>query len=391
MHGFLLLLCLFSDSFAVSVSFILNIDHGLFLRACCVFTFIYSIYLVVSTRNEIAAPKTMTIFFASFFIAVCVLISMFFTELKYGYTHKFFDSLVLSFGSKALVAPFFALAWNKHDFNESVKKWIPPFVVLLTLSMLFSIARMGNNSFQDLEIGYQLLSYTASFSIGLLFVFINSLAPNNFFNLIHKILAVILVLLNLFVLINGGGKGALVVVIVLFLCAFGKNLNIKWLLIAFSIILFFSLNFSSILNKLSMFSGGGRLISMLMSNDVSQVTSGRNYIYNNAVNLLFDHYFLGNGTGSVLYDLDYFAHNMFLDILLDWGFVGFLFCAGIFFVVIKKSLLHLNDKKAFFLFTIFLMSFVKLMFSGSFYENFGIWFSTIAILGYENERPKGTS
>ena len=106
---------------------------------------------------------------------------------------------------------------------------------------------------------------------------------------------------------------------------------------------------------------------------------------------LFDHYFLGNGTGSVLYDLDYFAPNMFLDILLDWGFVGFLFCAGIFFVVIKKSLLHLNDKKAFFLFTIFLMSFVKLMFSGSFYENFGIWFSTIAILGYENERPKGTS
>lgn len=380
MHGLLILLCLFSESFAAILSYATGFDHSLLLRICCAFTFFYSVFVFLMVRNNPASPKTIHVFFVSFFIVCMVLLSMFVTELKYGYTQRFFDGMVLSFGSKVLVAPFFAMAWNKHNFYNSVVRWILPFTAFFTFFMLVAVFRLGNQAYMNLEIGYQILSYAASFSIGLLFIYMKSNVQGGLFCYTSKGLSIVLIILNIYILLSGGGKGAFVMVIALFFLNFYKQIKIRNLLILFVLFFIGLINSSYISNLLAKNSGSGRILVLFSSSDISEISSGRNNIYNEALELIIDRCFLGNGTGSVLYDIGYYAHNMFLDILLDWGFIGLILCVLVLFQVCRKYFIMKNDEKVFFLFSIFLMSFIHLMFSGSFYTNLGIWFSVIAIL-----------
>lgn len=383
MHGLLFLTCIFSESFAAIASFAFDVDHGFLLRICCVLTFVYSIYMGVLTRNDIVSNRTQNVFWISFALAASIMLSMFVMDLFHDNQHPEYRGMVLSFGSKALVAPFLALAWNKRNYLNEIVKWIIPFTLIFTFIMLDAIKQLGFNPYMQLGIGYQTLSYAAAFSIGLLFYYLNQVK-----NKLMRGVSFILICLNVFILLSGGGKGAFVLVCVLFVLNFYSLLKKKGVILFIGIGLLLSVANRYVVNLLSQLSGGERILALFLSNDVGEISSGREELYRRSIDLIYERIFLGGGPGSVLYDVGIYAHNIFLDIMIDWGFVGLFFSVGIFCVIIKKFFSIKNEPNIFFLFVIFLMHFVQLMFSGTFYASFGIWFSSIAILGFDKGCPR---
>lgn len=384
MHGLLILICIFCDVFASIVSFALGMNLSITLYTISAFTFLYSLYLAFSTRYITASSKTMTVFWISLFFVLCVMLSMFVTKLYYDKPSKLFDGMILSFGSKCLMTPFFALAWNKKDFLNSVVKWIAPYTSFVTICSMIAVIRIAGKSIIDLEIGRQLLSYGGAFSVGLL-LFLLQYQNECVKESIKKYIVFVLIIFNIYIVFAGGGKGAFVLACLLFLLHFYSRIKMKVLIlfIIFGFILkFFETFFIDIISQIP---GGMRILDLFISDDLNQITTGRDVLYAKALDVLFDRCFLGGGPGSTIYDVGYFSHNIFLDILLDWGFIGCSFFLVVVVIVCKKSYELFEHSNIRFLFTIFFCQFILLMFSGSFYSYFGFWYSIIAILGYSKE------
>ena len=396
MNGLFILICLFSFNFSSVLSYATGLDNGLILRFCCVFTFLYSIFVCFKTASINISSKSMNVFWISLFFTTFVLISFFFTKLKYGYDDKVFEGTLLSFGSKCFVAPFFALAWIKRDYLESVIKSIVPYVTFVSFFQYLAVQKLGTSAYMHLEIGYQTLSYTAAFSIGLLLFFIeeylrtNKVASNG----VQKVfffLSFLLIFLNIYILISGGGKGAFVLTILEFVFVFYSRLKKSGTILFLLLMVTLILIRDNLINMISTLSGGGRILSLFFSSDISEITSGRDNLYADAIQTILNSYCLGGGTGSVIYKIGYYAHNLFLDILIDWGWIGLVPVLFIIGFVIRKFWMWKSDRIIYFTFLLFMMSFVMLIFSGSFYCDFNIWFSTIAILGYEKGMTKDIS
>lgn len=306
---------------------------------------------------------------------------MFITELYYDISDKLFSGMILSFGSKGLVAPLLAMSWNKRNYVDSVIRWIVPFTFFTTIGSLFAIRQLGNQSYLYIEIGRQLMSYGGAISIGLLLFYLRYSSVGVAMS-IAKLIAFVLIALNIFILFFGGGKGAFVLACLLFLVNFYARLKKKIFVLLLALFAGLIVGGSYLTNFISQSLGGKRILALFFSNSVEEISSGRNELYEKALSVARDRYFLGGGTGSVINDVGFYSHNIFLDILLDWGFIALILSLCLVFIVCRKSLFMQNDKNIFFLFLVFLTQFILLLFSSSLYLNFGIWFSSIAILSY---------
>lgn len=385
MHGLFILICIFSELFSEVLAYALGIDLGICLRVLCIFVFCFSIHLVILTRKEFTSKRALNTFWISFFVVLLILLSMYIFYTAHDFHHRIHRGMILSFGSKVIVAPFMALSWNKRNFIKEILYGIIPFVCFFTAFSYHAVVKLESQFYTELAICYQSLSYAAAYSIGLLFFFINN------YNQKQKwlnFLLFILIVVNLYILFSGGGKGAFVLICVLFVCFFYNILKKKVVFLLIGIVFLCVWGEQTIVNYVGQFVGGDRILALFLSNNVEYVTSGRNALYIKGINTLFDRYFLGGGPGSVLYDIGYFSHNIFLDILIDWGFVFFFLCLFIIFIVLKKCFKNWHDVSISFLFLIFLGQFIMLFFSGSFYESFGLWFSIIAILMYEKNENR---
>ena len=383
MHGLFILICIFSDLFSEVLAYALDVDLGFLLRVSCIFVICFSIYLALLTINDFASNKTLNTFWVSLFVVLSILLLMYIFYIAHDFHHRLHSGMILSFGSKVFAAPFIALSWNKRNFIREILHWIIPFVCFFTFFLYLAVIRLGNNSYSELAIGYQSLSYAAAYSIGLLFFFIKNYEIKKSW---LKFFLLSLVIINLFVLFSGGGKGAFVLLCILLVCFFYTHLKKKITFLFMGFALFIAFEKQIAINFIGQFAGGNRILALFLSNDVDKITSGRNSLYEKGINTLLDRYFMGGGPGSVLYDVGFYSHNIFLDILIDWGFVFFSFCLLIIFIAVKKSFKNWNNESISFLFLIFLGQFIMLFFSGSFYESFGLWFSIIAILMYENNK-----
>ena len=384
MHGLLILICIFCDAFASIISFALGTNLSITLYTISAFTFLYSLYLAFSTRYITASSKTMTVFWISLFFVLCVMLSMFVTKLYYDKPSKLFDSMILSFGSKCLMTPFFAIAWNKKDFFYSVVKWIIPYTSFATVCSMIAVIRLAGKSIMDFEIGRQLLSYGGAFSVGLL-LFLLQYQNECVKESIKKYIVFILIIFNIYIVFAGGGKGAFVLTCLLFLLYFYSRIKAKVALLIVTFLGALKIFESFFIDIILQTPGGMRILTLFISDDLNQITTGRDRLYAKAVDVILDRCFLGGGPGSAIYDVGYFSHNIFLDILLDWGFIGCVFFLVVIVVVCRKSFALFENPNIRFLFTIFFCQFILLMFSGSFYSYFGFWFSIIAILGYSKE------
>lgn len=383
MHGLFILICIYSDFFSMVLASALGIELSFLLRITCTFVFVYSIYLAFSTRCDFASNRTLNIFWLSLFVVLSILLSMYITYITHDFPHPLHSGMILSFGSKVIAATLVALSWNKRNFIKDVLHWIVPFVCLFTIFLYIAAIKIRNSFYSESVFNYQSLSYAAAYSIGLLFFFIKNykkecrwLAP----------LLLMLVGTNVFILFTGGGKGAFVLFCILFFLFFYDVLKGKTFLLFGVVACFIFFEKQIVVNFIEQFTGGNRILVLFFSDDIGKITSGRDSLYIKAINILLDRCFLGSGPGSVLYDVGFFCHNIFLDILIDWGFMFFFVFLIIIFVVLRKCFMNSQKASMSFLLLVFLGQFIMSLFSGSFYYSFDLWFSIIAVLMYENNK-----
>lgn len=157
----------------------------------------------------------------------------------------------------------------------------------------------------------------------------------------------------------------------------GKNSIKKTIIYFFLIILLlFGLIFykeillliNNILIKYNIYS---RTINLLLNENVH--LSGREYLYTGAIELISKHPIIGIGIAGDRYYLGGYVHNLFLEILLDFGgFFGSLICF-ILIIIFMESNFFINKKTANIISIFFCLSVVPLLVSGSYLMDAWFW------------------
>lgn len=102
--------------------------------------------------------------------------------------------------------------------------------------------------------------------------------------------------------------------------------------------------------------------------------SNREYIYNYAIELILEHPILGVGIAGDRYFLGTYAHNLFLEIILDYGVIFGSIISVILICFFIKSIFLLPQNKSFdFIKIIFCIGIVPLMISSSYLADAWFW------------------
>ena len=130
-------------------------------------------------------------------------------------------------------------------------------------------------------------------------------------------------------------------------------------------ILFF---INSILESIDIYS---RTIYVLLNHFTH--LSGRDELYKNAFRLIKENPILGIGIAGDRYYLDMYVHNLFLEIMLDYGVIIGLSIIVILLSIIIKSIFLIEKEKSNILLIFFCLSIVPLMVSGTYLNESWFW------------------
>ena len=143
----------------------------------------------------------------------------------------------------------------------------------------------------------------------------------------------------------------------------------------------------SILNMFGIFSYSLRRIQLsLMQGDWSYMFSGRLEIWKLAEGMIKENYLIGSGTGAFQAKYAYYSHNLYYDIMVQYGVFGMIGLIGL----IIKSFIKMLKQQNFYsvLLGVFLFSlwFPKLFFSLYIFKDIGIWcFLSYGFLSFNNK------
>ena len=187
--------------------------------------------------------------------------------------------------------------------------------------------------------------------------------------------------LQLYMCIATGGRGALVLGVAMTLYYGIKNLNSKTLfqyiilgvfaMIVMSVFFFGDARIEHGLNRLLGFFGD--------TDAVSDDNRWERWSY--AWESFKASPLLGHGIGSVFYEVGFYSHNIFMDLLCEGGLIAPL----IFIIILKRfytkitSLISIDKRYEIFV-IIFLCSFVNILFSGYYLSQTAMWLSLSFIL-----------
>lgn len=102
--------------------------------------------------------------------------------------------------------------------------------------------------------------------------------------------------------------------------------------------------------------------------------SNRDYIYNSAINLILEHPTLGIGIAGDRYYFDTYAHNLFLEIMLDYGIIfGLIISIILIYIFLRSTFLLSKDKSFDFIKILFCIGIVPLMISSSYLTSAWFW------------------
>ncbi len=243
--------------------------------------------------------------------------------------------------------------------------------------------------FLDPILGYPISSNYMNFGlIAMLPTFIGLHMYRNLFN-INKFLCIELI--SFIELVIFANKGAIISAI-LFI-AIVKIINFKYIryklikIISYIfIVLLILLNLEKILIMLqslaikygfSSYSLNTLLAYLEIGNNIS--LNSRVELWENAYKMFCEKPILGNGVGSYQSNFGIYTHNIFLDVLVFYGFIGFF----ILFYFIFKSLKKINTSDIYFKYfgyITFTLWFPTLLLSSNFYVNYYFWI--FIILGF---------
>lgn len=221
--------------------------------------------------------------------------------------------------------------------------------------------------------------------------------------------ALLFSLVSLLVILALGSRGALLCTAVFVVLKFIKSnskLNFKrvfFYLVLFGMSISMIVNFDRILEFIQYFLlkfGINSRSIMLLLRDNIFLSSGRNSIYQNLTGEISNNPLFGIGLGGDRVDGLGYAHNLFLEVMADFGVIAGVIIIIALILLILNSLL-IKDKEKYNMLIVWLgLGFVDLMVSGSYLIDMKFWIligmltknsSFISIKGRQQKWSKGKS
>lgn len=389
------------------LKYLKDISSGFFIL---IVAFSYSIYFVIATflgipqegmvfrlYSGILAVIETFVFFLSIrripsriyigglLLCVIIILLYFSTRCFYGEVNNRYSSYFLSMGVRFIPAILTGIYMISHDnIMEGIERALLPFILLytITLASVAFTANVGQNIVQTFNtkfLNYQNISYYSIFAFGFTMYLI--VRCGNTYTRLGKYVLIALAILQVIVTIMAGGRGAFVLGCVFTLYFALKHITFSRLLsyTLMAVIVLVAIN--TILSNDEVFKMGFNRIFNFFSNADAIRTDNRWIRWNLAWNAFAESPIFGHGLGSVFYEVGFYSHNIFTDMLCEGGVVLLLIFVLLLLNFVKTSrLLIVADYRNEIIVIVFFCSFVMSCFSGYYLSDTGIWLSLTYVL-----------
>lgn len=395
--GFLALLSIYIKEMFFSILAVFGIDKSsgnymqvvyIVMTALCVLTFLYQMMFKLNiSKNEIG------MIFAFGFLLIAFL---FIPRTFYRNAGSIYQAQLLTAFSSVLSAFLMGILVKRGNFINSMAKTVPLFVIINTICSTFvtfnSSGTTSGGYLKDASgFNYQDLSYFIAFTFALNVFYIknqhkiedNSVFKRPGWNTFFQCLIPV----HLLTVMLAGGRGAFVLVGILSIYYFimdssnlGKNIK-NFILMFIAVAVLFMILPSANLE----YSGFERILNMF----AGALDSGRVDLRNQAFEAFLKSPLYGYGAGSVYPVLKIYSHNVFTDIMLEYGIIGLVVAVVVLVNFVKKLYSSVQSDPCNHLIVVTsICCFTLLMFSGYYLSNTMLWF----ILGYTfakvSEKPQ---
>lgn len=389
------------------LKYLKDISSGFFIL---VVAFSYSIYFVIATflgipqegvvfrlYSSILAVVVAFVFFLSIHriprriyiggLLLCAIIILlyFSTRCFYDEVNNRYTSYFLSMGVRFIPAVLTGMYMLSHDdIMKKVEYALLPFILLytITLASVAFTANIGVNIAQTFNtdfLNYQSISYYSIFAFGFNMYLI--VQCSNSYTRYRRYILIALAILQVIITIMAGGRGAFVLGCVFTLYFALKHITFSKLISYILIGLAVLLTINAILSDNEIFKMGFERIFNFFGNTEAIGTDNRWIRWNLAWNAFTKSPVFGHGLGSVFYEVGFYSHNIFTDMLCEGGVVLFLIFIFVLMKFIRASqILITEDYRNEIIVIVFLCSFVMNSFSGYYLSDTGIWLSLTYVL-----------
>lgn len=389
------------------LKYLKDISSGFFIL---VVAFSYSIYFVIATflgipqegvvfrlYSGILAVVVAFVFFLSIHriprriyiggLLLCAIIILlyFSTRCFYDEVNNRYTSYFLSMGVRFIPAVLTGMYMLSHDdIMKKVEYALLPFILLytITLASVAFTANIGVNIAQTFNtdfLNYQSISYYSIFAFGFNMYLI--VQCSNSYTRYRRYILIALAILQVIITIMAGGRGAFVLGCVFTLYFALKHITFSKLISYILIGLAVLLTINAILSDNEIFKMGFERIFNFFGNTEAIGTDNRWIRWNLAWNAFTKSPVFGHGLGSVFYEVGFYSHNIFTDMLCEGGVVLFLIFIFVLMKFIRASqILITEDYRNEIIVMVFLCSFVMNSFSGYYLSDTGIWLSLTYVL-----------
>lgn len=326
-----------------------------------------------------------------FMMVVPVVISfLYFAE---GATSKI---MVKSFLAFSLPCVYVAVDVAGRQSIRYFSKWLEVIMLIITMAVIIILPSVIFA--RELTFEYQSYSYYAGFAFCINYFFLMFRDKFDRFSIFKSktyfFFSIPLLLVQAAASLISGGRGGFLLImsslVIFTLLSLRYSARRKWLLAL--VVLFAGLGlFISIIPSTfsdAMSQGSARTFSYISGGhiDLTQ-TSGRDNVYEQAISLIKEQPLLGYGFFDYFRHLRYYPHNIFLEVLLQGGFLYLIvFVLFLLFVIRKMIKIIKRDDDNLLLLAMTLWPTVELLFSAS-YVMFGMfWFIVTYVVCYNSKK-----
>jgi len=256
-------------------------------------------------------------------------------------------------------------------------------IILGCIRLLPQLASIRLNDFTG---GTQQISYIYSFAflIGLIAITDTEKKIKGWY---FKFAIPISLIMLFFACILAGGRGAFLVILISGLVFTYRILKKRYLPILLLTMVSIYLIFNLLIDKLGVrfLESYTRIFSYIDSSGINiEGASNRGWFYEYALNLFYENMLFGHGIFRYTIKAGaFYAHNIFLDILIQGGIILmilFLFLMFSFFNKLRKILNYDSKSNLILIFVIY--SFTQLLFTGIYLQDPFFWFSLAYVFSY---------
>lgn len=341
----------------------------------------------------------LNIFLLSYFCIVVLLLYLLTANFYYVDNSEEYKSFLLVLAGQIFPAILTASIVAKNEVVQLKIKKLVPLVATMFTTIAFSAAFFSDSStsggFVKTEYGlnYQTTSYLAAYATGFCIYFLLNFRKIDWYFPFRKksmpIIFFILLIVNFISILVSGGRGGLIlfIVLILFYLYFVVKQykfsfkSVIFINVVILLVVFFVYKSIEIVSNLSLSTNGfKRIIASVEAGD----SSGRDIIYLQALDIVKDSPILGHGLGSVFLELGFYSHNFFIDALVETGIIGCILFSVLLVVMWNRGLklLRIDSTNSLWL-IIFLDGFVMSLFSGYYIGHIPLYWSMFFIFCFK--------